>query len=88
MPVKKLKNKAPEKMTEQQLFDASRRVPVVKKSVYRVVFTCLNKAYEAGRINDVTFDEVNKEVRRYFPESKFNPFHLAHYKHKFLIEAP
>ncbi len=85
MPVKNVKK---EKLSNEELYYASRRVPVEKKSVYRVVFTCLQKAYVSGNINDVTFEEINKEVRKHFPESKFNPFHLAHYKHKFLIEAP
>jgi hypothetical protein len=88
MPVKAVRNKHPEKLTEFELYEESRRIPVIKRSVYRTVFVCLQKAYDAGKINEITFDEVNKEVRKYFPESKFNPFHLAHYKHKFLIEAP
>lgn len=87
MPVK-IRCKDPARLTEAELYDESRRKPVVKRSVYRVVFTFLQKAYDKGSINDIKFEDVNKEVRRYFPESKFNPFHLAHYKHKFLIEAP
>lgn len=88
MPVKVIKKKEAEELSDFDLYAESRRTPIVKRSVYRTVFACLQKAYDAGKINQLTFDEVNKEVRKHFPESKFNPFHLAHYKHKFLIEAP
>lgn len=86
MPVKVIR-KPTEKMTVEELYAESRRVPIKKLSVFKIVFNCLQKAYDKGTINSVTFEEVNKEVRKHFPESKFNPFHLAHYKHKFLIEA-
>lgn len=73
---------------EEELYENSRRTPVKKKSVYRIVYKCLSKYYIKGKIHEVTFAEVDLEVRKQFPTSKFNPFHLAHYKHKFLIEAP
>lgn len=88
MPVKTIRNKDATKLSNRELYDESRRVPIVRKSIYRIVFTYLQKAYDAGKINDVAFEDVNKEVRKHFPDSKFNPFHLAHYKHKFLVEAP
>lgn len=87
MPVKYIKRPQAEKLSDMELYGESRRKPVVKRSVYRIVFTCLQKAYNKGKINDVTFDEINLEVRKHFPDSKFNPYHLAHYKHKFLVEA-
>lgn len=70
------------------LLNTGRRKPQKKRSVYRIVFKCLQRAYDEGKINQITFDDVNKEVRKLFPLSRFNPYHLAHYKHKFLIEAP
>lgn len=88
MAVKTIRRQDVAKLTNQELYDESRRKPIAKKSVYRVVFTCLQKAHKKGSINELTFEEVNVEVRKHFPDSKFNPFHLAHYKHKFLIEAP
>lgn len=73
---------------ELEMMHVDRRVPLRKISIYKIVFTCLQKAYDNGRINQLTFNEVNVEVRKRYPNSRFNPYHLAHYKHKFLVEAP
>lgn len=82
------KSRADANQEEIDLMHAGRRIPQKKRSVYRCVFVVLQRAYDAGKINQVTFFEVDKEVRKYFPNSKFNPLHLAHYKHKFLVDAP
>lgn len=87
MPVK-TKSKVVTRPEEFKLYDETRRQPVKKRSVYRTVFFCLQKYYKDGKIHELTFENVSKEVHKHFPDSKFNPFHFAHYKHKFLIEAP
>jgi hypothetical protein len=69
-------------------YEDSRRVPVKKLSVYRIVFAQLTRYYNLGKINNLTFEQVNEKVKAKFPNSRFNPYHFAHYKHKFLVEAP
>lgn len=54
--------------------------PAVVWTVMRV----LEKYHKKGKIHEATFDIVQPEVLKRFPTSKFNPFHLAWYKHHFL----
>lgn len=55
-------------------------------TVVGIVRSFLDKYYQEGRLHEIKFDEVNNAVRAAFPNSRFNPYHLAHYKHKFLVK--
>ena len=60
--------------------------PTERITVVGIVRSYLRKSYEEGKLHEVNFDEVNAAVRAHFPNSKFNPYHLYHYKHKFLVK--
>jgi hypothetical protein len=66
--------------TEITVQDKSKRDTIVG-----IVRTFLTENYEQNKFHEMKFDDVNKLVREKFPNSKFNPYHLAHYKHKFLV---
>lgn len=57
-----------------------------RKTVVGIVRSFLQHHYEEGTIDALNFQDIDAEVRKHFPESKFNPYHLAHYKHKFLVK--
>lgn len=54
------------------------------RAVVWIVLKWLNKYQEKGRIHEVPFDKILQEVRKFLPETKFSPAHLAWYKHHFL----
>lgn len=51
-----------------------------------IVRSFLAKSYEENKLDKLSFNEINNAVRVSFPNSKFNPYHLAHYKHKFISQ--
>jgi hypothetical protein len=66
---------------EQQVQNKPKRETVVG-----IVRTFLTKHFEEDTFYEMRFDDINKLVKEKFPDSKFNPYHLAHYKHKFLLK--
>lgn len=60
--------------------------PEKRMTVVGIVRSYMRKYYDEGRWDELNFDEVNAAVRASFPNSRFNPYHLAHYKHKFLLK--
>ena len=60
--------------------------PTKRITVVGIVRSYLSKYYEEGKLHELKFDEVNAAVRAHFPNSRFNPYHLAHYKHKYLLK--
>lgn len=57
-----------------------------RKTVVGIVRQFLKNYYDENKLQDLKFDDVNAAVKAEFPNSKFNPYHLAHYKHKFLVK--
>jgi hypothetical protein len=66
--------------TEKPVQEKPKRITVVG-----IVRAFLTEHYEQDKFHEMKFDDINKLVREKFPNSKFNPYHLAHYKHKFLV---
>jgi hypothetical protein len=59
---------------------------IKKPTVVSVVRSFLQKYYDENRLHELKFEDIDAQVRVHFPNSKFNPYHLAHYKHKFLLK--
>lgn len=57
-----------------------------RKTVVGIVRSFLKHYYDENRFQELNFDEINAAVKAVFPNSRFNPYHLAHYKHKFLVK--
>lgn len=55
-----------------------------RHTVVGIVKQLLVKYHKKGKIHDATWEVVLPEVQKYFPDSRFNPAHLAWYKHHFL----
>lgn len=55
-----------------------------RHSTLKIVLKYLKKYHSKGKIHEIPFDKLLDEVRLINPETKFNPSHLAWYKHHFL----
>ena len=55
-----------------------------RPNVKDIVFDHLQGLWDMDELNKLDFMDVHHLVKRDRPESKFNPQHLALYKHQFL----
>lgn len=55
-----------------------------RKAVVWIVLKWLTKYHEKGKIHEVPFDKMLEDIRKFLPDTKFSPAHLAWYKHHFL----
>ena len=53
-------------------------------SIKQLVYKFLERCQGEGKIYELTFEEVDKEVKRFYPKAMFNKSHLSWYKHHFL----
>lgn len=73
-----------EESTDEETQIIVPRIP--RKTIVGIVRSFLQKYYDEDKLHELKFDDVNLVVKTAFPQSKFNPYHLAHYKHKFLLK--